>query len=304
MNVRIDWQPSGPQPRRSSSASAGPGGKRKGKGKDAKVFGALGVGALVTIVAAVTIGGGHKDTGGSHKGGTPAASAPASAGSDTGGLPFGTALASGADGTSRIGGLPRGFPRTTDGAVEAATTAMSAAYAMERLTPADRDAWVKDVWGKVAPDTEDKAKLYQAQNNLNSSGQLLDPATGQPVNDRRFTSLCHPELGAYKVVDSSTDAVTVDVWQVCISGVIGPGSQSDLTTNWMLGQFAMKWAAGDWRISSTDAGGLTTPPAPANSGQAVTTYAERAKILAAYGSGWELYRDASESNPAEVGDSQ
>jgi hypothetical protein len=302
MNVRIDWQPSGPQPRRSSSASAGPGGKRKGK--DVKVFGALGVGALVTIVAAVTIGGGHKGTDGSHKGGTPAASASASAGSDTGGLPVGTALASGVDGTSRIGGLPRGFPHTTDGAVEAATSLVSAEYTAQRMIPQDRAAWVKDVYGKVAPDTEDKAKQYQAQNNLNSSGQLVDPATGQVDTDRRFTSLCHPELGAYRVVDASPTAATVDVWQVCISGVIGPGSQSDLTTNWMVGEVTLQWSSGDWRVINAGPGSFNTPPAPANSGQAVTTYAERAKILAAYGPGWELYRDASQSAPAEVGNSQ
>ncbi|WP_327072039.1 hypothetical protein [Kitasatospora sp. NBC_01302] len=304
MNVRIDWeQPSGPQQPRRSPAPGGPGGKRKGLGKDAKLFGALGVGALVTVVAALAIGGGHKNDGG-HKGGAPLASASASAGSDTGGMVKGTALASGSDGTRRIGGLPRGFAHNTDGAVEAATALASAEYTVQRMTPADRAAWVKDVEGSIPPGTEDKAKLYQSQNSLNSAGQLIDSLTSQPSTDRRFTSLCHPELGAYRLVDSAADAVTVDVWQVCISGVIGPGSESSLKANWMLGEITMSWSDGDWRLTKAGAGNFNTPPAPANGGQAVISYADRAKILAGYGSGWELYRDASETAPAEMGAAQ
>lgn len=306
MNVRIDWQPpGGPQPRRSSSSPGGPNGRRrKGLSKDVLLFGALGVGALAALVAALTVSDGHKDTD-SQKDGAPAAAQPsASARVDTGGLPFGTALASGADGTRRVSGLPRGFPQTIDGAVEAATTAGAATYTVQRMTPGDRATYVQDVFGNVPSDLEDKAQLYQSQNNLNSSGQLVDPATGQSLNDRRFTSLCHPELGAYKVVDASTETATIDVWQVCVSGVIGPGAQRDLKANWMAGEFSLTWSAGDWHITNTSPGSFNTPPAPPNPGQAVIAYTKRAKILAAYGSGWTLYRDASMSDPAEIGDSR
>ena len=304
MNVRVDWQSSGAEPsRRSPSEPGGSAGKRRSK--DVKLFGVLGIGVLAVIIAAVTVGG-NKSTqdGRKQKGPSPSASGSASTSVDAGGMLRGTASAAGLDGTRRIAGQPRGFPHTTDGAVEAAATAMAASYTMERMTPADRSAWVKDVFLKVPTDTEDKAKLYQSQNNLNTQGQLIDPATGQPASDRRFTSLCHPELGAYKVESSSEDAVTVDVWQVCITGVIAPETPSNVNVNWMIARGAMVWSGSDWRVAGVGQGSFNTAPAPADKAQPATTYPERAKILAAYGAGWMAYADGSDKVPAEMGTAQ
>lgn len=303
MNVRIDWQQSSaPQPRRSS---AGPGGPRKRKklGKDARLFGAMGVGAAALLVAALVT---HSDNGktDAHKAPSPSASAPTDGSKggkgDTAGMPKSTATAAGTDGTRRVSGLPWSFPHTTAGAVEAGTQVMAATYQMERMTPSDRKSWVRTTYGKVAADTESKAKVYQTQNNLNASGQLINPSTNQPVTDARFTSLCHPELGAYKVNSSSADAVKVDVWQVCISGKIGPGNARNLSANWMVAEISLAWKSGGWQVANTGPGGFTTAPSPADAGQAVTTYAERAKILASYGPGWTLYADSSQSAPADM----
>lgn len=305
MNVRIDWQQSqAPQPRR---PSAGPGGPRKKRkfGRDARLFGAVGVGAVALIVAAIVTHGDDK-SGAGQNGPSPSSSpsASASASVNTGGMAKGPATAAGSDCTRRVSGLPWGCPHTTAGAVEAGTQVMAANYQMERMTPADRTAWVTAAFGKVPAGTEDAAKLYQSQNNLNASGQLINPSTGGPVTDQRFTSLCHPELGAYRVQSSSTDAVKLDVWQVCVSGVVGPGTARNLSANWTVGEIALAWKGGDWQVTGTDSGGFTTAPTPADAGQAVTTYVQRAQILAGYGSGWTLYGDASESEPAEMGGTQ
>src|SRR6478752_3754970 len=129
MNVRIDYQPGGgSSPRRPSSAPGGPG--RKRRSKDAMLFGAVGVGALALILAAVTVHG-SKDTGGTSAP-SPSPSSSAAAGSNPGGLSRGTASAAGLDGTQRVAGIPRGFPHTTDGAVESASTGAAAAYSMLR----------------------------------------------------------------------------------------------------------------------------------------------------------------------------
>lgn len=297
MNVRIDWeQSSAPQPRRSSSGPRGPRRKRK-LGKDARLFGALGIGAVALVVAVAVTDGGDK-SGDAHDGpSSPSASAPA----DTGGMTKGTATAAGADCTRRVSGMPWGCPHTTAGAVEAATQVVASSFQAERMTPTDRTAWLTATFGMVPDGTESAAKLYQAQNSLNSAGQLINVTTGEPMTDQRFTSLCHPELGAYRVQSSSTDAAQVDVWQVCISGTIGPGTARDLSANWLVAEVSLSWENGGWRVTDTGSGGFNTPPTPADAGQAVTTYPERARILASYGSGWTLYRDARQSEPAEMG---
>jgi hypothetical protein len=301
MTVKVDWQQSpGPGPRR----SAGRGGPRKKRfGKDARMITAVGVGVVAAVVAALVTHGDDKGDGG-HAGPSPSVSPSASASVDTGGMAKGTATAAGTDCTRRVSGLPWGCPHTTAGAVEAATQVMAANYQMERMTPADRTAWVTAAFGKVPAGTESAAKLYQAQNNLNSAGQLINPSTGDPVTDQRFTSLCHPELGAYRIQSSSADAVKVDVWQVCISGTIGPGTARNLSANWLVGEVSLAWKGGDWQVTDTGSGGFNTAPTPKDVGQAVTTFPERAQILAGYGSGWTLYGDASQSDPAEMAGTQ
>ena len=219
------------------------------------------------------------------------------------GLPRGTASAFGMDASSRVSGLPRGFAHTTNGAVEAATTTAAAVFSVERMTPADRTAYLTSVYGKEPAGVEAAAQAYQQQNGLNAQGQLLDPATGQPSTTQRFTSLCHPELGAYRLVNTTADAVSVQVWQVCLSGAVGQGA-APLSATWYLGQFDMQWKNGDWQIAGTSDGGATTAPKPAKDGQVVTTYNERAQLLASYGTGWELYSDGIEKDVAEMGATQ
>lgn len=302
MNVRIDWeQSSRRQPPAASSRSEGSNGRRFGKGP--RVLGALILGTTAMVVAlVVTDSGRDKEGGDAGPLASPTPSVTASA--DWGGMSMGAASAAGTDCSRRVSGLPWGCPHSKVGAVEAATQVVAATYEMERMTAADRTAWVKTTFGRVPADTESAARLYQSQNNLNASGQLINPSTKRPVTDQRFTSLCHPELGAYRVRSASPDAVKVDVWQVCISGTIGPDTARNLSANWMVGEVALGWTGRDWEVASVDAGGFTQPPTPKDVGQAVTTYAQRARILAEYGPGWTLYADASEKPPAETGGTQ
>ncbi|WP_335983180.1 hypothetical protein [Streptomyces sp. CA2R106] len=300
MSVKVDWQQSpGPGPRRPSAGRGGP--RKKRFGKDARLFAAVGVGLVAAVVAALVTHGNGKG-GKGHAGPSPSASpsASASASVDTGGMAQGLATAAGSDCIRRVSGLPWGCPHTTAGAVDAATQVMAASFQAERMTVADRTAWMTAVFGKVPAGTEDAAKLYQAQNNLNSAGQLINTTTGEPVTDQRFTSLCHPELGAYRIQSATADAAEVDVWQVCISGTIGPGTARNLSANWVVAEVSLTWKGGDWQVTGTTSGGFNTAPAPKDAGQAVTTFPERAQILASYGSGWTLYGDASQSNPAET----
>ncbi|MFF1792828.1 hypothetical protein ACFVXQ_01055 [Kitasatospora sp. NPDC058263] len=313
MNVSVDWQPGGGQPqrpRRPSQSSNQPGkpgrpGKRKPQSASdrlrRKKLGlgiAVGAGLIAAVVAALTAPDSDNKPSPAPPSGSATPGTPENGGP---GLPRGTASAFGLDGAARVAGLPRGFQHTTDGAVAAATTAAANVFNVERMIPSDRSAYLTSVYGAVPAGAEAGAQAYQQKNGLNGAGQLIDPSTGQ-ASTKRFVSLCHPELGAYRVVNTAPDAVSVNVWQVCLTGTVGQGAPA-LQGKWYLGQFDMRWQGGDWQVAGTSSGGFASPPTPAR-GQAVTTYAERAQLLAGYGTGWQLYTDATDKPVAEMGTAQ
>ncbi len=302
MNVRIEWEPGGstPPPRRTGQ---GPDQKppRKLKRKDIMLFGAMGVG-VVALAAALIISPGSKRDGAENKAPNSSASPSGSpAATDAPGLPRGTATAAGKLSTRAVGAVPRGFPQSQDGAVEAASTMAAASLDMFRLPKDGRDALQKDWYAASPPaDFEDNGRTWRAQNHLDDTGRLIDAGSGTPATGQRFTSQCHPELGAYKVENYTGTAAAVTVWYPCVSGVLDPATATDLTGQWMLGQFTLSWTRGDWRLTMTGAGPYSSVPAPADEGQPVVTYAERARLLTGFGGGWRLYADASETAPAEV----
>lgn len=302
MNVRIDYEGGAPKPRRvSTSGPAGPGRPpRKRKRKDLVLFGAVGAGVLALVVAIATSGG--NDTNDE----TPPAPStsvgmPAPA-TDAPGLTRGKATAAGVLGTRRLSGVPRGFPKTADGAVESVTTGAAQNYGILRMTKEDRTALLRAAYVHP-PDLESQASAWRAQNNLNDAGQLMDPATGLASSERRFTSLCHPEEGAFKLESFTGTEASVTVWEVCITGVISPVKPNNLSVEWSLARFDLTWVGDDWKINAVG-GGSYTLPTLANPGTAAPSYQERARALAALGTGWNLYADASATMPAELQEAQ
>ncbi|WP_433860333.1 hypothetical protein [Streptomyces kronopolitis] len=277
--------------------------------QNARLLGAVGVGLVALVVAlAVTPDGksaaphdSKKKPGGS---GSSSASPSAPGGpSNAPGLPRGQATASGKLGTKTIGGVPRAFPHTEAGAIESAATLFRNSFTMLRLPKDERAALQTDLYltkKDVPPDFEERGKTWRAQHNLNESGQLVTLADGKPDENRRFTSLCHPELGAYKTETYSGDKATITVWYPCLSGVVDPTAPGPLDNNWALGQVSLQWARGDWRVTKTGTGSYNTTPSPQDPGQPATSYAERAKLLEPLGGGWKLFSDATNARPAEL----
>ncbi|MFJ2193085.1 hypothetical protein ACIOJE_34950 [Kitasatospora sp. NPDC087861] len=256
----------------------------------------MGLGLVAAVVAALAVP--------QHEANQPSAAPPsgaAAAGQGEGGpgLPRGTASAFGLDGSARVAGLPRGFRHTVDGAVEAASTAAANVFTIQRMTPTDRSAYLTSAYGSLPAGAEASAATYQQQHGLNGQGQLVDPSTGQVSATKRYIHLCHPELGAYRVVNSSADSASVNVWQVCLNGTVGPDGP-DLRGQWFVVQLDMQWKGGDWQVTGTSPGGFSAPPTPPQ-GTVVTTYGQRAQLLAGYGSGWTLYSDATDKPVAEMG---
>lgn len=301
MNVRIDYQSGGsaPPPRRSPGPQ-GKGPERKPrKRKDTVMLGFVGVGLAAAVVALVASPG---EEGRSDGGGRGAASSAASAEpSEAAGLPRGAATASGRLGKGRVAGAVRGFPRTRTGAVEAAASAAARTFDMFRMPKEDRAAYLEDVYLKApVTETEERGSVWRAQNSLDDSGRLTNPATGELEEGARFTSLCHPKLGAYKAEDIAADKATISVWYPCLTGVITPEEPGPLEVQWTLAQFSMSWHKGDWRIVETSSGLYGAAPAPPDTGQPAVSYEHRAKLLETLGGGWELFRDATAAEPAEL----
>ncbi|MFJ3883440.1 hypothetical protein ACIPW5_39075 [Streptomyces sp. NPDC090077] len=298
MNVRIDWEPGGGN----SSGRQAPQGRRPAtaRRKNLLLLGAVGAGVLA-LAGALILTPGQDGPGDSGKnaaaGPTPSAgTAGANQASDAPGLPRGTASAAGRLSSRTVAGLPRGFPRTQDGAVEAAGVLAARSLDMYRMQRADRDRYQKDIYATTPlADFEESGNRWRSSRGLDDAGALTNAG-----GDRRYTSLCHPELGAYKLESYTPADATVTVWFPCITGLIDPNKPGGLENSWRIAQFALSWTNDDWRITSTGSGTYQDPPNPRDSGQPVTSYTERASLLQPLGTGWRLFADATAVRPAEM----
>jgi hypothetical protein len=232
----------------------------------------------------------------------PAPGVTASPGASTapplakGGHPRGPAKAN-PTGTRQVYGVPRGFPHTEAGAVEAATAANEAIYKV--LSSPDfvigeigRDLSVD---GKGSFDPNDTA-AWRKRQGLNAAGQVVDPKTGQINPQLTFYNSCYAEYGTYRVTSSKPDEVTVEMWFPCL---VGPGSDDDLSrakVYWIMPRSTFVWVRGDWHDKVSDL--LDNPPEPTLPSLINVSFAEREKLLP--GDGWLLYADATEK-PFELG---
>jgi hypothetical protein len=213
-----------------------------------------------------------------------------------GGLPLGPAKAN-APGTRQVYGVPRGFPHTEAGAVEAATAANEAIYKIL----SSPDSVIAEIGqglsadGRGDFDPRDTA-AWRKQQGINAAGQVVDPQTGQVIPQLTFYNSCYAEYGAYRVTSSKPDEVTVEMWFPCL---VGPGSDDDLSrvrVYWIMPRSTFVWVRGDWHDKVTDL--LDDPPEPTSPSLVNVSFAEREKLLR--GEDWVLYADATEK-PLELG---
>ncbi|MDT0319299.1 hypothetical protein [Streptomyces millisiae] len=289
MNVRIDYQPTGR-----------PGGGRRRKPRPARRRGwtlamAAG-GGLLLVVALLTFrpgpGAGADD--GTTKPGGGASATRSAVEMKRGGATGSAALA-----TRSVAGLPRGFPSSEAGAVEAGAAFVASVYDLHRMPAAERWSYVQDAMTDPPPkqrlDTD--AVAFRANHRLAETGEVLD-VSGEAVPGVGFTSRCHPELGAYRVEDFETGRAEVDYWMPCLLGTVDEVGQAiHVQTRWQMGRMTLRWHRDDWRVDELARGPSDEPVTPPDEGEPATTLAERAALL---GAGWLAFADASERRPAEA----
>ncbi len=184
--------------------------------------------------------------------------------------PRGEATAAARQATRTVSGLPRGFPRTEAGAVEAGASYVSSIDELYRMTSFERWRYVRD----AMVDPPSAARLDEDAEASSMNGAASD---------------CHPQLGAYRVVESTPDEAVVDYWMPCLTESAG------VHLRWQMGRIALLWNAGDWRVGELTRGPFGQLVTPADKVNPVTTFAERLALL---GEGWELFADATETWPA------
>jgi hypothetical protein len=212
-----------------------------------------------------------------------------------GGLPLGPAKAN-TPGTRQVYGVPRGFPHTEAGAVEATTAANEAIYKLLSWPAAIADEAAKDINADGKGVDPKPAEAWRKQMGLNAAGQVVDPQTGQVNPQLTFYNSCYAEYGAYRVVAAKADEVTVEMWFPCL---VGPGSDDDLSrvnVHWIMPRSTFVWMRGDWRDKISDL--VENPPEPTAPSLVNVSFAEREKLLP--GEGWLLYADATEK-PLDLG---
>ncbi|UED84726.1 hypothetical protein [Streptomyces profundus] len=205
---------------------------------------------------------------------------------------WGEATATGALASRVVSGLPRGFPRSEAGAVEAGTTFAAATSDLLRMAGDDRTAYVRD----AMLDPPSVRRLDEDASNFRERHGLSD--SGGSSDDERFVSECHPELGAYRVVDYTSERSVVDFWMPCLLGTVDDaGAAVEMATRWEMGRVALEWKGNDWRVEELTAGPFNEPVMPEDAGDPVTELTMRLALL---GHDWQLYADANEETPPEA----
>lgn len=252
------------------------------------------VGGLVALALAVWLFGPTGSTDPARP--SPTTRTPDDPGPLPDGLAKGTASAAFEDSTRRVSGVPRGFPRTTDGAVEAYVSSLGTfVMGMATMTDDELDTFTGDFmtgnldFGLLAADKK-------ALVGLDRDGRLQ----GGEAGDKLYSS-CPPELGAYRADARSASEVVVRYWGPCIYGAGSETNREKLNVVWQSTSGTMRFVDGDWRLvpgapgSAPPAGAKA--PAPANVNRPDTSYAERERLL---GAGWQLFDGASQDWPTQL----
>lgn len=127
-------------------------------------------------------------------------------------------------------GVPLGYPRTEEGAIQAATNFTRVMAAV----PDDAEAYLRAAEAMSAPDFRSEARRL-AQNGLD----FLRERYGQ---GGKFTFA----PVRYRVVSYSDNAATISIWGVTVA--TGPKVRG-LEESWLTGTVDLTWVSDDWRLA-------------------------------------------------------
>lgn len=293
MPIRVD------EPRTSRPTTSTPARSRS------RLVGAVAVGVVVAVLLGVLVGrcsAGSEDPVASAQPPAPSGSQPPVVEpSQPSTLPEAPGVVAGSGEIGRVYEMQTGFTQTTEGAVQAAMN-----YAIVDASPAyynqaHYDAIQAEMY--TTPEVRKQIGYRQQTVNalrkyyqVNSSGQPL--TDGKPDSRKKIWDAAYLQYGAFKVVIDEPEKVRVQLWYPIVQGVDYRDAKTtaNIRLHWVLTEETVEWVRGDW----LQAGHAmeSDPPLPANRGQVVTSFAERAELLGT--DGWMLPDNAAEVDTPEL----
>lgn len=260
---------------------------------------------IVAVGAAVITIAGRDDDGPS---GTPDPK-PSAAPPVPDGLKVGDATATFDLATREVGGVPRGFPQTVAGAVEASAASVEATRtAGYDLTQVDRAAIQKEFGYDKYADIDELMAKAQEREGLDVDGRPVDAQPGD-----RYYNECLPQYGMYRVLNGDaretgkerpvparpTD-VWVLIWEPCVEGIGSPDHIDDLRVKWNVYLRRWKWENEDWRaVDEKWEWPDEEIPTPKDLMRPNVSLDERAELFRD-APGWQLFRGYSEAWPTDL----
>ncbi|MBA2947338.1 hypothetical protein [Streptomyces himalayensis] len=222
------------------------------------------VGVVVLLIAAIAFANRGEDGGDSSAGsGERADAAPTAA---SGERPV----------SAKDGGIPSGFGRDREGAQSAAANYAVALGSDGMFNKSKRDAILQTVItpSRVADFEETLDKAYSADFNKNV-GLNADGST-----PRGYTFVSRTSPIGTKVITSSTDKASVDVWCSGLLGLAGENSTNPVTNSWFTISMKLEWKDGDWKIVTHS---QKDGPTPVPGDERASSADDMAKAVEEYG---------------------
>ncbi|GGQ26597.1 hypothetical protein [Streptomyces pseudogriseolus] len=221
------------------------------------------VGVVVLLIAAIAFanrGGGDSD--GEEGADSPKAAATAPSGEKP--------VSAGA------AGIPAGFAHDRQGAESAAANYAVALGSAEMFNKAQRDPILQSIIvpARVADFEARLDQAYTPEFNKNV-GLKEDGTTPQGLT---FVSRTTP-IGT-KVIESSSDTATVEVWCSGLLGLAGESSTNPVTNSWFTISMQLEWTDGDWKIVTHS---QKDGPTPVPGDERASSADEMAKAVQEYG---------------------
>lgn len=216
-------------------------------------------------------------------------------------LPRAAGVVAGSGGIGRVYEMPTGFTKTTEGAVQAVMN-----YAIVDASPAYyNQAHYDAIQARMYTTPAVRRQIGYRQQTLialrkhyqiNSAGQPL--TNGKPDPRKKIWDAAYLQYGAFKVVVDEPEKVGVQLWYPIVHGVDYKDAKTtaNISLNWVLTEVTVQWVRGDWLVAASAL--ESDPPQPADRGQVVTSFAERAELLGT--DGWTLPDNAAEVDIPEL----
>jgi hypothetical protein len=174
-------------------------------------------------------------------------------------------------------GIPTGFAHDEQGAQSAAANYSVALGSADMFNTARRHEIVNTVYAPDVAATRqaDLDRAYSSEDFLANIGLERD---GTAPDGQTFISRVIP-VGT-KIIASSANEATVEVWYTSLFGLSGDRSTNPVSESWYTTTYQLRWAQNDWKVTDFQ---QKDGPVPVGRDQKASTADDMTKAVEEYG---------------------